>query len=91
MVTQSVTRSNGDSVTLQYVNPTPGECHMVTPCQVLNLHLAKVLDYNSMQVYMLRFATLERLNRRTSWTCIFFRESLTWRDAERAVIPRKSP
>ena len=25
------------------------------------------------------------------WTCIFFRESLTWRDAVRAVIPRKSP
>ena len=24
-------------------------------------------------------------------TCIFFRESLTWRDAVRAVIPRKSP
>ena len=26
-----------------------------------------------------------------SRTCIFFRESLTWRDAVRAVIPRKSP
>ena len=26
-----------------------------------------------------------------NWTCIFFRESLTWRDAVRAVIPRKSP
>ena len=26
-----------------------------------------------------------------SRTCILFRESLTWRDAVRAVIPRKSP
>ena len=25
------------------------------------------------------------------WTCIFFRESLTWSDAVGVVIPRKSP
>ena len=46
------------------VNPTPGECYnMVTPCQVLNVHIAKEVYYNTMQVYILNFVTDEGLNR----------------------------
>ena len=57
MVRLDVTRSKSYNLILQRVSPTPGECYMVTQYQVLNVHLAKVLDYNTMQVYIVRFVT----------------------------------
>ena len=57
MVKLGVTRSKSFSLTIQRVSSTPGESYMVRHYQVLNLNLATVFDYNTMQVYMLRFVT----------------------------------
>ena len=51
---------------------------MVTSCQVFKLHLAKVLDHNTVQVYILLTLciTLEGLNRKLTQKVLQFNTSV---------------